>query len=140
MTIEVEYLDEGKGALYRASGVLTGDELIEANQRVLSRAVAEKLLLYVLFDCDGITGVSISDLQLRRVAEQDIVASRHMRNPIVVAIYAKDDVPFALSRMWMVYVEAAGWNTHVFRQKSDAVTWLKDRVLVAFNARAGLDI
>ena len=62
-----------------------------------------------------------------------------MRNPVVVAIYAKDDIPFALSRMWMVYVEAAGWKTDVFRQKSKAVAWLKEHVAIAFGVEVDLN-
>lgn len=139
MAIEVEHLDDGKGALYKASGVLTGDELIAANEGVMSRAIAEKSLLYAFFDCNGITGVSISDIQLRRVADDDIMASRRMRSPVVVAIYAKDDIAFALSRMWMVYVETAGWTTSVFRRKSEAMTWLKGRVSASFGVHAGLN-
>lgn len=126
MTVEVKYYDTGTGAAFKASGVLTGDELLEANERVLSRAIAEKSLRYAFFDCNDLTGVSISDAQLRRVAEQGVRASKIMGNPIVVAIYAKDDIPFALSRMWMVYVEAAGWQTNVFRKKPEAIDWLKE--------------
>jgi hypothetical protein len=139
VALEVRYLDDGRGAAYTASGVLTGDELIVANDGVMSRAVTEKSLLYAFFDCNSITGVAISDVQLRRVADRDVAASKHMHNLIVVAIYAKDDVPFALSRMWMVYVEAAGWKTNVFRQKSEATTWLRDHVLAAFGVHAALE-
>ena len=139
MTIEVDHLDDGKGAIYKASGVLSGEELIAANERVLSRALRGELLLYSFFDCNSITGVAISDAQLRRVADQDVAASRRMRNRVIVAIYAKDDVPFALSRMWMVYVEAAGWETNVFRRKSEAMAWLKERVATAFSVEVGLN-
>lgn len=139
MTIEVRFLDDGKGAIYEASGVLRGDELIAANERVLSRALAGESLLYSFFDCNSITGVAISDAQLRRLADRDVAASRRMRNPVIVAIYAKDDIPFALSRMWMVYAEAAGWKTDVFRQKSKAVAWLKEQVAIAFGIEVGLN-
>jgi hypothetical protein len=138
MTIEVDYVDDGKGALYKASGVLSGEELIAANGRVLSRALGGESLLYSFFDCNSITGVAISDAQLRRVADQDVAASQRMRNRVIVAIYAKDDVPFALARMWMVYVEAAGWETNVFRRKSEAVAWLKERVATAFGVDVSL--
>jgi hypothetical protein len=138
VALEVRYLDDGKGAAYNASGVLTGDELIAANDGVMSRAVAEKSLLYAFFDCNSITGVSISDIQLRSVADRDVAAAKRMHNLMVVAIYAKDDVPFALARMWMVYVEAAGWKTNVFRHKSEATAWLKDQVLAAFGVHAAV--
>jgi hypothetical protein len=57
MTIDVGYFDNGAGAVYTASGMLTGDELITANKRVMSRAAAEGSLRYVFFDCNSITGV-----------------------------------------------------------------------------------
>jgi hypothetical protein len=139
MTIEVRYLDDGKGAIYEASGVLRGEELIEANERVLSRALAGESLLYSFFDCNSITGVAISDTQLRLVADRAVAASRRMPNHVIVAIYAKDDIPFALSRMWMVYVEAAGWKTDVFRRKSQAVAWLKEQVAIEFGVAISLN-
>jgi hypothetical protein len=139
MALEVRYLDDGKGAIYEASGVLSGEELVAANEQVLSRTVAGESLLYSFFDCNSITGVAISDAQLRRVAEQDVAASRRMPNRIVVAIYAKDDIPFALSRMWMVYAEAAGWETNVFRRKLEAIAWLKERVATVFGVEVGLN-
>ena len=139
MTIDVDYLDDGKGAIYKASSVLSGEELIAANERVLSRALGGGSLLYSFFDCNSITGVAISDAQLRRVADQDVAASRRMRNRVIVAIHAKDDVPFALARMWMVYVEAAGWETNVFRRKSEAVAWLKERMTAAFGVDLSLN-
>ena len=138
MAIEVGFVDDGKGVIYKASGVLGGEELIATNEGVLSRALAEGQLLYCFFDCNSITGVSISDTQLRRVADQDVAASRRMRNRVVVAIHATDDIPFALSRMWMDYVEAAGWETSVFRQKSEAMDWLRERMNIAFGVGVNL--
>jgi hypothetical protein len=133
VTIDVSYFGNGEGAVYTASDTLAGDELIAANKRVMSRAVAEKSLRYVFFDCNNITGVSVSNAQLREIALTDVSASKQMEKPIVVAIYAKDDLPFALSRMWEVYVEAAGWSTAVFRSKPKAITWLKEKVSAKFD-------
>lgn len=138
MPIEVAYLDQGEGAVYHASGVLTGDELIAANDGVMASAATEKPLRYVFFDCNSITGVAVAEAHLRRVAETDVAVARQLSHPVVVAIYAKDDVPFALARMWMVYVEASGWATSVFRRKADAIAWLQAGVAAASGAHAQL--
>jgi hypothetical protein len=37
MAIEIEYFDGGKGVLWRASGTLTGEDLLSANKEMFSR-------------------------------------------------------------------------------------------------------
>ena len=50
----------------------------------------------------------------------------------MVAIYAKNDLPFALARMWEVLVNEIGWETYVFRERTDALAWTGERVSEKF--------
>lgn len=138
MPVELKYLDGGKGAIAVMSGHVTGDELIAANREVFSRDLAAEPYLYSLVDCDNIEGLNVSTLQLREVAQIDLSASKNLTN-YVVAIYAKNDLPFALARMWQVFVEQAGWETRVFRSRPEAVAWVKRLVLAKFGVAVTLE-
>ena len=94
-----------------------------------------KSILYSFFDFDDISGVNISTADLRASAEVAVEAGRQGAAERVVAIYAKGDLPYALSRMWMVYAERSGWETAVFRDRADAVNWVRERVAVKFGVK-----
>jgi len=55
-----------------------------------------------------------------------------------VAIYAKDDLPFALARMWQVLVDQTGWDTRVFRGRDDAVIWVRELVTLKFSIQPAI--
>jgi hypothetical protein len=124
----VELLNNGQGVVYTASGNLTGAEVIAALAKVEAPDHAPAIMLYAFFDFDDVTGVEVSTPQLRQMADIAIRASRRGALGRVVAIYAKDDLPFALARMWVVFVEQADWETAVFRTRSEAVAWVRKRV------------
>lgn len=132
MPLKVEYLDERRGVLAEASGELTGDELLRGVADVNSLDLAEKPILYTFFDFNGVTGVNISTLQIRAAADLAISGSRRHSISRVVAIYAKNDLPFALARMWEVLVNEIGWETYVFRERTDALAWTGERVSEKF--------
>ena len=132
MPLKVEYLDGRRGVFAEASGQLTGSELLTAMTDVNSPGLAESPILYSFFDFNGVTGVSISTIQVRAAADIAIRGSRYQSIGRVVAIYAKDDLPFALARMWEVFVSQTGWETHVFRERSDALAWARERVAEKF--------
>jgi hypothetical protein len=122
MPLKVEYLDERRGVLAEASGELTGDELLRGVADVNSLDLAERPILYTFFDFNGVTGVNISTMQIRAAADLAIRGSRRHSISRVVAIYAKNDLPFALARMWEVLsMRSVGRPTY---SGSEPTRWL----------------
>jgi len=138
MPVEVRYLDGGKGAVFLLSGFVTGEEVIAANRQIYSRDFAAEPYLYTFVDCDDIEGMNVSTMQVREIAQQHIGASKNLRNH-VLGVYAKNDLPFALARMWQVFVESTGWDTRAFRVRSEAVDWVKQRALDKFDVAITLE-
>jgi hypothetical protein len=91
-----------------------------------SHASAEPLL-YILFDGDGATAVDVTVQDIRDIAEQDVNASRKLRQ-VSVAVFAQDPLSYGLARMWQAYVDASGWRTAVFQARAAAVAWLRRQV------------
>ena len=138
MSLSVKYLDGGQGVFSEASGHLTGSDLLTAMTEVNSPSLAERPVLYTFFDFNGVMGVSISTDQVRAAADLAIRGSRYQSVGRVVSIYAKDDLPFALARMWQILVEQTGWETRVSRDRSEAMTWIQERVSARFGLQVAL--
>ena len=128
MPLKVDFMDGGQGVTFLAFGHLTGSDLIRAVAEVETTKKAASNVLYVFFDFNGVIGVDITTFQLHQLAGISVSASTRSLKGRVVAIYAKDDLPFALTRMWMVFVQESGWETAVFRERAPAIAWVKQRV------------
>jgi hypothetical protein len=138
MAIEIEYFDGGKGVLWRASGTLTGEDLLSANKEMFSRDLVAEPYHYGLFDSTAVTEVKISADTMRENAMQDVSEARRMPK-CVYAIYAKSDVTFGLGRMWEALVGESGWVTHTFGKRPDAVDWLRAQVSTKFGYQISLE-
>ena len=138
MPVKIQYLDGGKGVSFTVTGTITAEEFVKANEEIYSRDLRAEPYLYCLVDFDSVQAIQAAAADVRRVANQDLAASKDMP-ATVIAVYAKGDLPFALARMWQVFVEAANWDTKVFRSRADAVAWLKQRVLDRFGFRATVE-
>jgi len=133
MPVRIRFTDNGLGVIMTGSGIVTGEEILNANKDAYARATEP--LIYQLFEGDKITGLSVSTNDLRAAADQDIAASKRMPNTIV-AVHASDDLPFGLARMWDAFVQETGWKTNVFRTRSEAEAWLKEEV----RAKLGVEL
>jgi len=138
MPLKVEYLDGRRGIFSEASGQLTGTELLLAMADVNSPTLANAPILYTFFDFNGVTGLDITTAQVSRAADLSIQASERQSVGRVVVIYAKDDLPFALARMWQVLVDQTGWDTRVFRDRADAALWVRQLVALRFGIQAAV--
>jgi len=127
MPLQVQYLDQGRGVVFTATGMLTGEEFVRTNAEILSRDLVAEPYLYGLFDFDGVEAVYISTNDIHEAARRGVAASAKMPK-FVVAVYANSNLTFGLARMWEILVDQSGWKTHVFRDRSDAVGWLQKEV------------
>lgn len=98
MPIEIQYFDQGKGVLWKASGTLTGEDLLAANKEMFSRDVSAEPYHYGFFDSSDVADVKIVSEIMRQNAREDVLESRRMPK-FVYAIYAANDVAFGFARM-----------------------------------------
>jgi hypothetical protein len=137
MPIEIQYLDEGRGVLWKASGTLTGEDLLAANKEMFSRDISAEPYHYGLFDSTDIAHVKIAPEIMRQNARDDVLEARRMPN-FVYAIYAASEVAFGFARMWEALVSESGWATHTFRSRSEAIDWLLAQVSSRFGYRISI--
>lgn len=134
MPIKVRYLDNGIGVSLIGEGKIVGDDIIKANRKIFASAEKMKKYKYGLVDYSRITEIDVSASEVDKIAAQDKKASEFIPEA-VLAIAAKKDLEFGLTRMWEIIVENSGlpWETMVFRDINKAEKWIKQKVKEKFD-------
>jgi hypothetical protein len=75
----------------------------------------------------------VSTSELETIASQNEKASEYLTDGMI-AVVAKNDLVFGISRMWEALVENTGlqWEIVVLRAKEDAEAWIQKRVKEKF--------
>jgi len=136
MPIEIKLLHGGIGVLYECNGALTGKDLIDANNRILTFDGEIKKLRYGLIDETAINDIDISESEMLTIAAQDEKIASLVPDGAIVAIIAKSAFAFGLSRLWESFIEHTGWETMTFRDRLMAESWIREKVKANF----GIDL
>ena len=126
MAIETVYND-GRGIIFEASGVLTDSDLIELHKEAYQSDEQIKQIQYMILDASNIERNEISNAQVIFNAKFDTRAL-NINPRMRLAIWAKDDLGFGLSRMWEIYAcEVTGHKNRckVFRERDELIFWLE---------------
>jgi hypothetical protein len=129
MSIEIRNLDGGVGNLIFGSGVINDADYLQALRNHLRQdETTFSEYRYSLADWTQVKEVNVSPEAIRTVAELCKQASS-VNSDVVVAVVAKSDLIFGLSRMSQALMVRTGWEHEVFRNKEDAEAWIKRRLL-----------
>ncbi len=131
MPIEISYLDNGTGVLHIGTGTVTGQDVFESKNFTFSSQERVRQYRYGLIDYSQVNDLNVSSKELEAVAALDKKVATIVPGAFV-AIVAEKDVVFGLARMWEAYMHGAGWETHVFRSRTQAEDWIKARVQEKF--------
>jgi len=133
MPVEIKYLDDERGVLFIGEGIVTGEDIFNSNKHFFSSE--EKMIknIYSIIDYSNITKFEVSNADLGTIISQNKKVSESLAGG-TVAVVAKEDLIFGISRMWGTYVEIADlpWEINVLRARRDAEAWIKDRVKEKF--------
>ena len=122
MPMSVVYLEDG-GILATGSGEVTGGDIKEVNDIIYESTEKINKIVYQLCDFTNVSKVSISNAEIKKIAEQDSRASEINPN-MLVAIVCEEDYGYGLSRMWEGLTRKQLFETMVFRKKEDAEKWI----------------
>lgn len=123
MPVRIEYLQDGAGIQFTATGIVTGSEVIEANQKIYTRENLLRLR-YKIIDRTGCTEYRVRQDDVRIIAAQDREAA--LVNPrIAMLLISTTPLQYGMSRMWQMHTEGSGFRTEIFGKREDALAWLK---------------
>jgi hypothetical protein len=126
MPIKVSYREDG-GVDFDEQGLMTGEDVIEANNTIYASEEKIAQLKYQLCDYTKVDKFEISNFELRRIASQDEKAAT-LNPDMLVAIVSVQDLMFGLARMWEAYAGETPFETAVFREREEAKAWIQARV------------
>lgn len=125
MPVEVNVLEDN-GVEILASGVVYGDEIIKANQRLLNDMGLSKLR-YKLIDKSACTEYAVTAADIEKMAELNRVIAE--ANPgIVVAIVESRTLQFSLTSLWQAIVNKWHLKNRNFNSREAALEWIKAHI------------
>jgi hypothetical protein len=97
-------------------------------RQVNAFAVNTKPICYVFADCDHLTGISVTTGDLADAARCAIEAATKVPGTErIVVMFAADDYTYHLALIYKVFIERTGWETQAFRDRAEALAWLRAR-------------
>ena len=110
-----------RGVTWNFWGVVSGEELVEANQEVYAQEQFRQVRFQIV-DLTQVERFDVSPADMRTLARNDHVASR--LNPSVrVAVVATDETVRILSLYYEGQISDTTWDQQVFDTKSAAEEW-----------------
>jgi len=133
MPIEIRYQDNGTGVIHIGTGRIAGKDILDAKSATFASEKRTARYRYGLIDYSQVEDLDISRNELESVAARDKKAAM-IAPAVFVAIVVGKDLVYGLARMWQVFIGDAGWETQVFRSRSDAEAWVRERILHKYGA------
>ena len=128
MPIQLEFLHEGLGIIYRCEGALGLQHFSDANSRLLASPEKIRKLKYVIVDAASMEPQFFSPSEMDGIVLQDRQIASYAVSGLLVALVAEHNVVFALARMWEAFIEGIGWETKIFPSITVAQSWIRIRV------------
>jgi hypothetical protein len=126
MAVTVEWRSD-RGIVFICSGALTGEELLSANQSLITER--SRGMRYAIVDLSAAEEIHVSPAELRAAVEDDKRLAQITAPGMLVAIAAPQDLGFGLARMWEVFASRdTAWRISVFRSIDDANSWIQKRL------------
>lgn len=69
----------------------------------------------------------VSSVEVQTIADENRITAT-LTPHLVAAVIAPSDHMFGLSRMWETFAEATGWTIQIFRDRAEALAWLREQV------------
>jgi hypothetical protein len=126
MTIQVNYLENGIGIEIIASGIVTGEEVIEAHKEIYNEEYFKKQK-YKIVDRTDCTKYQVYPEDIEKIAEMDDEASRINPN-LIIAVISTTALQHGMTRMWQAYMKNNVFITKNFQDRISADNWINSYI------------
>ena len=126
MTIQVNYLENGIGIEIIASGIVTGEEVIEAHKEIYNEENFKKQK-YKIVDRTDCTKYQVYPEDIEEIAEMDDEASRINPN-LIIAVISTTSLQHGMTRMWQAYMKNNVFITKNFQDSISADNWINSYI------------
>jgi hypothetical protein len=126
MTIQVNYLENGIGIEIIASGIVTGEEVIEAHKEIYNEENFKKQK-YKIVDRTDCTEYQVYAEDIEKIAEMDDEASRINPN-LIIAVVSTTSLQHGMTIMWQAYLNNNVYITKNFLDRISADNWINSYI------------
>ena len=132
MPIQLEFVHDGLGVIYRCEGTLGLQHFSVANDQLLAAPDRIRKLKYAVIDAALMEPTFFSPSEMDGIVLQDLRIASYAVPGLLVALVAERNVVFALARMWEAFIEGIGWETKILPSIAPAQDWVRIRVKEKF--------
>jgi hypothetical protein len=125
MPVQINILQDGIGIEFISFGVVTGQEIIEANKKIYNRENLLRLK-YKIIDRTNCTDYRVTPEEIRIIAAQDIEASKINKN-ILILLVSPTPLQYGMTRMWQVHIESTGFQSEIFKDIESAKEYINKK-------------
>ena len=125
MSYTTELTEDYMGTVHVGAGLVTGEELLEACRATTQLTQNTENFHFEFIDLSDATELRVTSGELDQIVAQDHFAAIFRPDAVVVIVAPLDDV-FAIAKMWERRVQDIGWNTHISRDRAEALEWLRE--------------
>jgi hypothetical protein len=126
MAIQINYLDNGIGIEIIATGIVTGEEIIEAHKEIYKPENLKKQK-YQIIDRTKCLKYQVTSEEIEIIAQIDNKAAEINPN-IKIALVSTTSLQFGMSRMWQAYISDNSFVTKIFQDRKSADEWIMSQL------------
>jgi hypothetical protein len=128
MPLVTETTKDCQGILQVGSGNVTGADIVRASYNALLLFQNTRNFQYEFVDLSNATSLSdIDEEHLAQITAQDRVIATFRPHATVVVVAPRDEF-YQLGKDWESAVQDLGWNTHISRERGEALAWLHEHL------------
>ena len=124
MTINVNFIDNGRGVEILASGLVTGNEIISAHKEIYAPDKLESQRYHII-DKSQCTEYDVNASDIETMSQLDRDAAQ-VNAHIIMAIVESSCLKFSLSELWQAHVESFIEHSKSFSNRADAEQWISE--------------
>jgi hypothetical protein len=129
MPVQIKFIEDGLGVEFISSGIVTGNEIIQANEKIYTHEILPRLK-YKIVDRTHCAEYNVTTTDIQIIAGQDRKAAKINPN-IIIALVSTTPLQYGMSRMWETYVDETGFQMGIFKDRGSANTWLRDKLITS---------
>jgi hypothetical protein len=120
MPLVTEMTQDCQGILQVGSGVVTGEEFVQASYNALLLFQNTQNFRYEFVDLSNVTDVEFAEKHLAQITVHDRVIAKARPDAIVVVLAPREEL-YQVAKHWEQAVTPFGLKTHVARERAEAL-------------------
>ena len=124
MTVKVNILENGEGVEIVATGMVSGREIIQAQEQIYDEKYLAKQRYHII-DKSKCTEFDVTVNDIMSISKFDKKASAINPN-IIIAIVESESLRFSLSNLWQAKVNDFISKTKSFVNRHEAMIWINE--------------